>query len=216
MAFFFFLRIFSALTSIFVRKVNFPENLKVEGGAVFAANHASYLDHFIAGSRAGNISGKYPYFLAKKEHFQSLHQRIWHRFLKAIPIDRDSGGHDALDLAIEHLKSGKMIFIYPEGTRTLTGKMNRAKTGVARLALSAHVPVIPIGLTNTFKILPKGKYLPSFGTKTDINIGKPMYFDSYYGKENDKETLRKVTTLIMAEIARLSNQTYEYDREYLK
>jgi 1-acyl-sn-glycerol-3-phosphate acyltransferase len=101
--------------------------------------------------------------------------------------------------------------IYPEGTRTLTGKLNRAKTGVARLALQAKVPVVPMGLTNTFKILPKGKWIPKFGLKSDITIGKPMYFDKYYGKDDDKKTLRKITTLIMREIARLSRQKYPFD-----
>jgi len=100
--------------------------------------------------------------------------------------------------------------VYPEGTRTLTGKLQRAKTGVARLALAAKVPVLPIGLTNTFKILPKGKWIPRFG-RADVNIGKLMYFDEYYGKENNKKTLRLVTTKIMKEIAKLCGQKYEFD-----
>ena len=64
--------------------------------------------------------------------------------------------------AIKALKQNKTIVIYPEGPRTLTGKINHAKTGVARLALDAKVPVLPVGLIGTFKILPKGKIIPRF------------------------------------------------------
>ncbi len=103
-----------------------------------------------------------------------------------------------------------IIAIYPEGTRTLTGKLQKAKTGVARLALAARVPVVPIGLIGTFEIMPKGQNYPNLKRAT-VNIGRLMYFDKYYGKENDKKTLRLVTTKIMKEIAKLSGQRYEFD-----
>ena len=70
--------------------------------------------------------------------------------------------------------------------------------------------VVPMGITNTFEILPKGKRVPKFGKKADLNIGKPLYFEKYYGKENDKATLRKVTTIIMKNIAKLSKTTYNF------
>ena len=192
------------------------ENIPKEKGAILAANHSSYLDHLIIGSYIVSRLNKVAYFLAKKEHFDTFFQRQWHRYLKAIPIDREAGGRDALAKAIEHLNKGDLIMIYPEGTRTLTGELSRAKTGVARLALAGHVPVIPIGITNAFKILPKGKKIPKLGLKADLNIGKPLYFDKYYDLEDDKHTLRKITTLIMNEIAKLSNTKYGFDDEYLK
>ncbi len=187
------------------------EHIPKSTGAVLAANHASYLDHFIIGGFVFKV--RTAHYLAKKEHFDSFFQGLWHRYLPAIPLDRESGGQEGLQKAIEHLRKGNLIMIYPEGTRTLTGKMSRAKTGAARLALSAHVPVIPMGITHTFHILPKGKKIPVRG-KADLHIGKPLYFDHYYGKENDHATLRKVTTIIMKEIARLSNQRYDFDEAY--
>jgi 1-acyl-sn-glycerol-3-phosphate acyltransferase len=192
------------------------ENIPKDKGAILAANHASYLDHFIVGSQVVGYLNKVAYFLAKKEHFDTFFQRQWHKYLKAIPIDRESGGKEALAKAIEHLKKGDLIMIYPEGTRTLTGKMNRAKTGVARLALAAEVPVIPIGITNAFKILPKGKIIPKLGFKADLHIGKPLYFKDSYGKYDDHEEIRMITTVIMKEIAKLSKQEYDFDNDLLK
>jgi 1-acyl-sn-glycerol-3-phosphate acyltransferase len=150
------------------------------------------------------------FFLAKKEHFEHFWERRWHKFLQAIPIDRQAGGREALSKAIEKLDEGEAIGIYPEGTRTLTGKMNKGKTGVARLALEAKVPIVPIGITNTFKILPKGKFIPKSKLKADVYVGKPMYFTKYYDKEITKEILRKITDEVMLEIAKLSKQKYEH------
>ena len=204
-------RVFSFFCSPFLGKCNGISNIPRDRGAIIAANHSSYLDHFIVGCNIVSKLNKSARFLAKKEHFDTFFQRQWHKYLNAIPIDRESSGKEALSKAILHLKKNGLIMIYPEGTRTLTGKMNRAKTGIARLALAAKVPVIPMGITNTFKILPKGKNIPKFGIKSDLNIGKPLYFNEYYGKENDKEMIRKVTTIIMKEIAKLAKQKYEYD-----
>ena len=149
------------------------------------------------------------HFLAKKEHFDRPLKAAWHTYGGAIPVDRQAGGKKALKFAIKALKQGKIIAMHPEGTRTLTGKLQKAKTGVARLALIAKVPVIPVGLIGTFDILPKGKYIPKLKRAT-MNIGKPMYFDKYYNKKITKGLIRKVTNDIMAEIARLCKQKYNF------
>ena len=109
-----------------------------------------------------------------------------------------------------YLTQGKIIGIYPEGTRTLDGKLQRGKTGAARLALAAKVPIVPVGLIGTFEILPKGKNIPKL-KRAIVNIGKPIYFDKYYGKENDKKTIRLVTTKVMKEIAKLCKKKYGFD-----
>ena len=114
------------------------------------------------------------YFLSKKEHFDNIIKAAWHRYLGAIPLDRQKGGKEGLKQAIKKLKHNKIIVIHPEGTRTLTGKMQKAKTGVARLAIAAKVPVIPIGLINTFEILPKGKHVPKLKKATSPNC--PSFF----------------------------------------
>jgi len=194
---------------LWTRKLSGAENIPKEKiGFIIACNHSSYMDHFISGGTIIEKSKRMVYYLAKKEHFQG-NQKGWHKFLQAIPIDRQAGGKSGLKMAIKALKKGKIIAIYPEGTRTLTGKLNRAKTGIARLALTAKVPVLPIGLTNTFKILPKGKMFPKF-KRTEVNIGKLMYFDKYYGQENNKNVLRSIADDIMKTIAKLSKKQYNF------
>lgn len=193
---------------LYVKKIKGIENIPKKGPYIIAANHSSYLDHLILQTFWAKKFNKVIHFLAKKEHFQGL-QKLWHIYFRAIPLDRQSGGEDALKKAIIYLKKGKIIGIYPEGTRTLTGKLQKAKTGVARLALTAKVPVLPVGIIGTFEILPKGKILPRC-KKAIVNIGKPIYLKKHYGKESNKKILRLATDKIVKEIARLSNQEYRY------
>jgi len=197
------------IIKLWVKKVTGADNLPKEGAAILAANHSSYADHLIIGAYMAKKVNRRFHFLAKKEHFQGL-QKLWHIYVGAIPLDRKMGGKHALKVALNLLNKGKLIIIYPEGTRTLTGKLQKAKTGVARLALQSRVPVIPIGLTGTFEILPKGKYIPKL-KKATMNIGKPMIFTEYYNKKQTKKLLREVTTKIMKEIAKLSKQKYNFD-----
>jgi len=194
---------------LWIRKVNGLENVPKKSTFILAANHASYMDHLIITSIIISHLDKKVHFLAKKEHFENFFEGAWHRYAGAIPLDRQSGGKKALKQAIKVLKEGKIIAIYPEGTRSLTGKLQKAKTGVARLALLSKAPALPIGLIGTFEILPKGKYIPKF-KKAAMNIGKPMHFPEYYNKKINKRILREVTTKIMKEIARLSRQRYNF------
>lgn len=197
------------IVKLYVKEVNGIENLPKKGAAIIAANHASYMDHMIIGAYIISHLNRKFHFLAKKEHFDNFFKKWWHDYIGAIPLDREKGGDEALRWAISALKQGKLIVIHPEGTRTLTGKMQKAKTGVARLALLSKAPVLPIGLIGTFEILPKGKYFPKFKRAT-MNIGKPMHFPEYYNKKINKRILREVTNKIMKEIAKLCKQEYKH------
>lgn len=190
-----------------IKKVNGLQNIPKEGAFIIAANHASYMDHFIILCTLIPYLNKKVHHLAKKEHFDNFFKKAWHTYAGAIPLDRESGGKEALKLAIKALRNGKIIAIHPEGTRSLTGNLQKAKTGVARLALISKAPVLPVGLIGTFKILPKGKYLPKF-KKATMNIGKPMYFEQYYTKKINKKILRNMTDKVMKEIAKLCQQKY--------
>ncbi|MBW2988938.1 1-acyl-sn-glycerol-3-phosphate acyltransferase [Candidatus Woesearchaeota archaeon] len=203
-------RIIPPVIGLWIKKINGLENIPKTGGLVVSANHSSYLDHLMISSIVVKYSGRKIHYLAKKEHFEKFFQRLWHKNVGAIPIDRQSGGKEALNTAVKYLNDGKIIGVYPEGTRTLTGKLQRARTGAARLALAAKVPVLPIGLIGTFDIMPKGQHYPKM-KRAVVNIGKPLYFKEYYGKEEDKAIIRLVTTKIMREIASLCGQRYEFD-----
>jgi 1-acyl-sn-glycerol-3-phosphate acyltransferase len=197
------------IIKLWIKEVNGLENIPKGKAIIFAANHESYMDHFIIMCTIIPYLDKKVHFLSKKEHFNNPIKAIWHTWAGAIPLDRNAKGKEALKWAIRALKKGSIIGIHPEGTRSLTGKLQKGKTGVARLALLAKVPVIPIGLIGTYKILPKGKYIPRL-KRAKITIGKPIYFDKYYKKRITKRLLRDVTGIIMKDIAELCNQKYDY------
>jgi len=195
--------------NLWIKKINGAERLPKKGSFIIAANHASYMDHLIIASYIISHLNRKVHFLSKKEHFDNIFKKAWHTYAGAIPLDRQSGGKEALKWALKALKEGRIIAIHPEGTRSLTGKLQRAKTGVARLALLSKAPVVPIGLIGTFEMLPKGKYIPKF-KKAVMNIGNPIYFDKYYDKPMTKKFLREITTDIMKKIAKLSSQEYYF------
>jgi len=201
--------IFAPIIDIWIKEINGLNNIPVQGPFIITANHESYMDHLIIVKTFVMHLNKKIHFLSKKEHFSNPIKSIWHRWAGAIPLDRESKGTEALKWAIKALKSRNIIGIHPEGTRTLTGKLQRGKTGVARLALAARVPVVPVGLIGTFEILPKGKYIPEL-KKATMNIGKPLYFDKYYSKKITKKLLREITNKIMKEVAKLCKQEYNF------
>ena len=202
-------RIIPPIVNLWVKEINGINNIPKKGPFIIAANHASYLDHMIIVSNFVLQLNKKIHFLSKKEHFNNIFKAAWHRYAGAIPLDREKGGKEALEWAIKALKKGKIIAMHPEGTRTLTGKLQKGKTGIARLALAAKAPGLPIGLIGTFEILPKGKYIPKL-KKAVMNIGKLMAFEKYYNKKITKPLLRKITNEIMQEIAKLSSQKYNF------
>jgi len=202
-------RIIFPIVRLWIKEINGINNIPRQGPFIIAANHASYLDHFLMGYLIIPRMNKKLHFLAKKEHFDNFLKKAWHTYGEAIPVDRERGGKKALKMALKALNEGKIIGIHPEGTRSLTGKLQKAKTGVARLALLAKVPVIPIGLIGTFEIMPKGKYIPKL-KRAIVNVGKPMHFPKYYNKKINKRMLREIITKIMKEIARLSKQKYNF------
>lgn len=197
------------IIKFWTKEVKGLENVPKKGPFILAANHASYMDHFVIMCTLIPYLNKKIHHLAKKEHFDNIFKKIWHTYVGAVPLDREKGGKEALKWAVKALKKGKIIAIHPEGTRTLTGKLQKAKTGVARLALLSKAPVLPIGLIGTFEILPKGKYMPKL-KKATMNIGKPMHFTEYYNKKINKKILNEITTKIMKEIAKLCRQKYNF------
>ena len=106
------------------------------------------------------------------------------------------------------LRRGELLGIYPEGTRSPDGRLYRGKTGVARMALEAAVPVLPVAMIDTEKIQPPGRKRPTLGIRVGIKIGKPLDFSRYEGMEGDRFVLRSITDEIMYELMELSGQEY--------
>lgn len=185
-------------------------NIPKTGGAIFASNHVSFSDSiFLPLVVRRRIT-----FLAKIDYWRGSG---WRGFLiksffsgvGQVPVDRSGGSaaESALTTAIKILQNGKLLGIYPEGTRAPDGRLYRGRTGVARMALEAQVPVIPVAMIGTYEIQPPGKVIPKFG-RVGVRFGKPLDFSRYYQDPKNVEVLRKVTNEIMQAIHKLSGQEY--------
>ena len=200
---------------LLLKEVNGLINVPKKGGVIVAANHTSYLDIPMMYVALLNKIGRPIRFLSKRELLKDTFFRAFtflfeYKMNKVIIIDRENPEKNALNEAINALKNGEVIGIYPEGTRSLTGKLQRARTGVARLALAAKVPVIPIGIKGTFRLMPTNTSLPKIKKIVKLNLGKPMHFEKYYDKKINKKILEDITRKIMKEIAKLTGQKYSY------
>ena len=135
------------------------EHIPATGGAVLASNHLSVADEYLMGS----VVPRHIAFWAKSDYFTGTGLTGWAmktlmNGLGAIPVNREGGraALSALDAAIPALKAGDLVGVYPEGTRSPDGRLYRGRTGMARLALLAGVPIIPIGVTGTGAVQPIG------------------------------------------------------------
>jgi len=106
------------------------------------------------------------------------------------------------------LAEGRLLGIYPEGTRTPDGRLYRGKTGVARLALESGAPVIPTAMVGTFEFMPSGRLWPRLRIRPGVRFGKPLDFSRYAGLQSDHLVLRAVTDEIMYALMELSGQEY--------
>ncbi|HET7530150.1 MAG TPA: lysophospholipid acyltransferase family protein [Mycobacteriales bacterium] len=186
------------------------DNIPATGPAILASNHLSFSDSFFLPL----MSRRRITFLAKSDYFtgRGIKGRLTAGFFKGIgqvPIDRSGGraSESALRKATEILGRGELLGIYPEGTRSPDGRLYRGKTGIARMALEAGVPVIPVAMINTFDIQPPGQVIPRI-MRVGIRIGEPLDFSRYAGMEGDRFVLRSITDEIMYELMQLSGQEY--------
>jgi 1-acyl-sn-glycerol-3-phosphate acyltransferase len=186
------------------------ENMPAEGAAILASNHQSFSDSIFLPL----VVKRQIVFLAKAEYFTSpgikgFLSKLFFAGAGQVPIDRSSGSaaKAALDTGKRILADGRLLGIYPEGTRSPDGRLYRGKTGVARMALEARVPVIPCAMMNTFEIQPLGKKMWRI-KKVRIRIGKPLDFSRYEGLAGDRFVERSMTDEIMYELMQLSGQQY--------
>ncbi len=186
------------------------ENIPREGPAIVASNHLSFSDSLFLPL----VVPRRVTFLAKIDYFtgRGLRGRLTAAFFRQagqVPVDRSGGraSEAALRTGLRVLGGGDLLGIYPEGTRSPDGRLYRGKTGVARMALEARVPVIPVAMIDTEKAQPPGQTLPNI-RQVGVRIGRPLDFSRYYGLESDRFVLRSITDEIVYEIMRLSGQEY--------
>ncbi|HLE47999.1 MAG TPA: lysophospholipid acyltransferase family protein, partial [Candidatus Thermoplasmatota archaeon] len=179
------------------------EHVPKKGPAIIASNHLSFLDHLIVGISIP----RQIYFISKDQHFDYPIRRFLFSRWGVIPLKRGEGDQEAFQKSAEVIERGNVFCIYPEGTRSLDGRLHKGHTGVARLAAITKAPVVPVAMLGTFEAMPKGKSVPRL-VKCGARFGPALDFSSYHGKENDRDAMRKVTDEIMEAIQKLSGQDY--------
>ncbi len=193
-------------------KVEGLEHVPATGGAIFAGNHLSVADEFILGA----VVPRPIAFWAKEDYFtgtgvSGLFFKGLMNGLGAIPVHR-AGGRAALsafDEAIPHLQNGGLVCVYPEGTRSPDGRLYRGRTGAARLAMAAGVPIVPVGFIGTEKIQPIGQVLPSVKRdQVTIKFAKPIDVTEWNDAESQSTAAREITDQLMRTIQQLTGQHY--------
>lgn len=198
------------LRGIFRPWVSGAENIPAHGGVLLASNHLSFVDSIFLPL----IIERNMVFLAKSEYFTGKGLKGWLTKMFFIgtgmlPIDRSGGkaSEASLNTGLRVLAEGQILGIYPEGTRSPDGKMYRGRTGIARMILEAGVPVVPVAMIDTEKVMPIGSKWPKL-RRIGIIFGEPLDFSRFEGMEGDRFILRAVTDEIMYELASLSQQEY--------
>jgi len=191
-------------------KITGSENIPLMGGAILASNHNDRSDPpFLVSNIRRRI-----YFLAEKAALlnaskYSFFIRPIINYTGQIPIDRGKGkSTEALLKAKKLLDTGNLFCIFPEGTTRGGEKILRGRTGIARLALMSKKPVIPIALKGTHGVITEKYEWKNLNKNKDIEIkiGKPLFFDKYYGLDNNRKVLRQITNNIMSRIRFLYSQ----------
>ncbi|NRG42891.1 1-acyl-sn-glycerol-3-phosphate acyltransferase [Rathayibacter sp. VKM Ac-2804] len=198
------------LKTIFRPWVVGADRVPATGGVILASNHLSFIDSVFLPL----VIERNMVFLAKSDYFTGKGLKGWATklFFTAtgmLPIDRSGGkaSEASLNTGLRVLAGGEALGIYPEGTRSPDGRMYRGRTGVARMVLEARVPVIPVAMIDTARIMPIGSRLPKLG-RIGIVFGEPLDFSRFEGMEGDRFILRSITDEIMYELLALSGQEY--------
>jgi 1-acyl-sn-glycerol-3-phosphate acyltransferase len=189
-------------------KVHGLDNVPAAGGVILASNHLSFADSIVIPC----VVPRKVAFLAKSDYFtgsgvKGTLSRAWFEGMGMLPVDRDDNkaALASLDTALQVLGRGEAFGIYPEGTRSRDGRLYRGRTGVAHLALTAGVPVVPVGLIGTDKLQPVGSRLPRVVPLT-ISFGAPIEVVGRFDGVPLGRARREVTDEIMSAIQDLSGQ----------
>ncbi|BDV30177.1 lysophospholipid acyltransferase family protein [Microbacterium terricola] len=193
---------------IYRPRIEGKDNVPRTGPVIFASNHLSFID-----SIAIPVAAPRPvHFLAKASYFDGTGFSGWisrefFTSIGAIAVERGAGqaALDALDQQRQLLEEGSAVALYPEGTRSLDGRLYKGRTGVAFLALQTGAPIVPVGLIGTDAAMPVGAKLPSLRARITVKFGEPIDV-TRHGAANSGRARRLATDEIMAAIHALSGQ----------
>lgn len=203
--------VLAPLTRLIYRpEVHGAEQVPQTGPVILAANHRAAVDTAvipIVTPRPVSFLGKAEYFNRSGPKGRLVAASL--RGLGYVPVERGNAmaGLAALEAARKVLDAGGAFGIYPEGTRSLDGRLHRGHTGVGALALATGAKVVPVALSGTEKVQPIGKRFPRVA-KVTVRFGAPLDFARYEGLEASPAIRRAVTDEIMYAILELSEQEY--------
>ncbi len=171
------------------------ENIIEEGPAIMAANHQSYLDPPLVGITCRNEL----HFLARKTLFEKKLLGPLISRVNALPVDLSRGDLTAFRAVVKLLKEGHRTVIFPEGTRSLNGKIQQARPGIGMIIAKTLAPVVPVRIFGSFEAWPKGgKIKPRPIT---VVVGKPIHFQKEDFVSNNREAYQKASERVLATIA---------------
>ncbi|RKZ25105.1 hypothetical protein DRQ29_06850 [bacterium] len=165
---------------------------------ILAPNHFSNLDVFILSAAVNREI----YTLGKKELFKNRFSRFLFTGLNGISVNRKGFCRQTLKTALDILQQNKVLAVFPEGYVSGNGTLGRFKDGTAKLALDAKVPVIPVAIIGSNRLLPLGKKIPR-PHRVIVKFGKPIVADF---SNSNREAIKEYTSMINNEIILLLNQ----------
>ena len=198
---------------LWLRKVEGLENVPRDRPFIIAANHSSYYDTLLLHTILIPILDKKIHALVNSNYWNNPLTKTFLDWGECIPVfvKHQPGAKiknkKSFLKAVKLLREKEILLIFPEGRRSPDGKLGKAYSGIAKIALEKNTPVLPAGIIGANEVLPRGKLFPRF-RKCDVKIGKLMVFDRY--KKTDEKTLEEITRKIMKEIAKLIGQKYNY------
>jgi 1-acyl-sn-glycerol-3-phosphate acyltransferase len=193
-----------AFATYFRWRVYSPERVPQKGPVILAANHQSFLDPPLVGSGLNRDIN----YLARKTLFRVPVLSWFLRNVNAVPVDRDGGGAAGLRAIMDRLHDGGAIILFPEGTRSLDGKLQPARSGIGLTVIKSEAPVVPVRVFGTYEAWGRHRRFPR-PHRVAVKYGRPMNFDKLRAEARScpkprlKEIYQEIADRIMAEISKL-------------
>jgi len=180
------------------------ENFPTDGPFLIASNHASHLDPPVVGCHVPRQMR----FFARKSLWNNRLLAWWLNQVETIPVERDSGDIGAIKRVLQALNENRAVVLFPEGTRSRDGELQKPKPGVGLMACKTGVPVVPCRVYGSFDAFSKGSALPRFGHSISVVFGPPIPASDYDDPTAGKARYEMAAQRIMDRIAALSRPTY--------
>lgn len=199
-----------ALRAVYRPTVTGLEHVPRSGPIVLASNHISFADEIFTPT----VARRQVFYFAKAEYFTStgIRGRLMastFRGLGQLPVERGDtrSAASVIEIGVEELAQGRVLGIFPEGTRSPDGRLYRFRTGVARLALRTGAPVVPVGIVGTRDVQPP-ENKRWHRAPVEVHFGAPMRFGQRAAEERSSRVLREITEAVRTAVQAMSGQDY--------